>query len=95
MKKLFIIAMIAVAPVSAKDRCESVHSISETSMKLRQNNFPMPKLMAMAGDNESAKSIVSMAYEYPVWTTKETKLKAIKEFGNEMASKCYGGKLLD
>ena len=102
MKKLIIAIMIIITPAitmaeEEKSTCETYAGFGKQIMELRQQEFPLNKLMGTFADKNPGakklmKSIVVRAYRKPCYTTDSYKEKAIKRFYNKLYLECLQAK---
>lgn len=72
--------------------CEQVGDIAFAIMRNRQVEIPMQRMMAIAGDNELARSLVRMAYSQPAYHADVNKQRSSNEFQNMAYMACLDSK---
>lgn len=88
--------------VRANETCDEVDSIAKTIMTHRQNGVAMKDLIhaidrvpvntpAYNVVRKIVESMISLAYEYPMYSTEEFKQQAITDFRNNAYKACMDG----
>ena len=97
MKKLIIATMIMIIPALAiaeeQSTCETYAGFGKQIMELRQQEFPLNKIMGTFTDQKPGikkmmKSIVVRAYRKPCYTSDSYKKEAVERFYNELYLEC-------
>ena len=92
MKKIFFATAltIVVSTVFAaeKDYCSELGRLATTVMELRQQEFPMSKVLESSED-ETVRNIIFAAYAQRSYQYEENKKRAVAEFANMVMSECY------
>jgi len=98
MKNLFLATAITAAAFFAiestaqeekTDPCADLYSLATEIMTARQNNVPMPGLMAIMSGQPALEAIVRDAYSHPAYSVKDNKQDAVNDFANDIANACY------
>ena len=86
---------LASLPSLANPHCAELESTAKSIMNLRQNGFPMTKLIEKlskssdsASDLELYKSLVFAAYDAPRYNSEKMKNLSISDFRNEVYKRC-------
>lgn len=94
MKNIILAACLTIIPALAsaeQTHCEIAGDTARITMKFRQDNAPMSRLMNIAGEQEYLRELVIAAYGLPLFVTDSAKQRSIEEFGNEVERICYKG----
>ena len=97
MKTIIALLLLSILmPVSADklDDCTIASTFAETTMRLRQDNIEMSKMINIlqkfdADTRLIAESIIKDAYDQPAYDSGKYKLRAIKKFKNDVFRECY------
>ena len=88
---LFLVGFNAYASEKLS-KCDEYYDVGHAIMNMRQNGMPITKIMNRIGESPESKNpiveMVKLAYNSPVFETKEAKEKAAVEFGNQMYLIC-------
>ena len=96
MKKLLLALLMlpVVALANPNTNCELEYDVAWGVMELRQQQYPMPRLVAQVQEVENlenrlmAFAIIYKAYEEHVWGSPKGKENAVKRFANEVYMLC-------
>mgnify|MGYP000738608175 CR=1 FL=1 len=97
IKTTIAAAIIAIMPMAAQAQspgttCEEIQSLAALLMDIRQGGAPIATTMEGAGDDPYLRAMVIAAYEQPRFRTEASKQRAIEDFSNEVALKCYAAR---
>ena len=74
--------------------CAIAYDAAEMIMRQRQNNAPMPRLLASFNKsddpdwNESMTAIVTSAYKVPRFSVESNQMSAVRDFANKLYLDC-------
>lgn len=91
---LLVLPAVALANPSPSTNCELEYDVAWGVMELRQDHYPMPRLVENAQGIENldnrlmAFAIIYKAYEEHVWGSPKGKENAVKRFANEVYMLC-------
>ncbi len=92
---LAVTAMCLPAAANAQDQdpCAGWGSLAETIMTKRQIGITMSDMMAVAmkgeENNTMLRSMIIDAYSAPMLTTKDAKIRQLRDFRNQQELNCY------
>lgn len=82
-----ILGMSFNVQANSHEMCKNFSQASEKLMEMRQNGFPMRKLMdEIKGDTKQ--SIIKAAYQIPRYQTEKNQKQAIEKFSNRIYKEC-------
>lgn len=94
MKKLLIclaLSMVVSVPVFASDvpeMCKTFEELAETTMRARQKNVSIVKMLEINGDDEMSKAMTMDAYEQHTMDYEPYEARQRAEFANKWAMIC-------
>ena len=101
MKKFLVAAVLVVSTAQAQAEsetvCEVVHSVATAVMSNRQAGVPVTTMMGVienAEDNQVTRTMAEMvkeAYSRSRFQSESIRQRAIEDFANDWATKCYLG----
>jgi len=96
---LLLLATPALAetpsPAEVAELCSNMEELATTIMTARQENRSMSQMMVLVEQadpsvKEVVRATIQDAYNQPAYSSDRGKERAISEFGNAVASMCYG-----
>lgn len=78
----------AETPEITEEHCVALHRYAENVMRVRQFEFPLPRVIELAEGNLLRELIARAAYQRPRYTSTESQELAIQEFANEAYMDC-------
>lgn len=96
MKKLFValIMIPVVAWATPAEQCAIEYRVAQDVMELRQQNAPMPEIVAEANAVQDISqrlmvlAILYKAYDQPSWSMPGARSNTVKRFANEIYMAC-------
>lgn len=88
---ILLTALLAIshqANALTKAECAELSEAGERLMEMRQNGFPMRKIMAQF-DSPVLQNIVKAAYDVPRYSSDEYQKRAVEKFGNRLYMDCF------
>jgi len=73
---------------TSTEYCLSISDLAKVIMQRRQGGIPMTILIKLAEEDEVAHAIIMEAYSQPIYSTIETKQKAIQTFADSVLMTC-------
>ncbi len=78
----------AGTPEITEEGCRALHRYAENVMRVRQFEFPLPRVIELAEGNTLRELIARAAYQRPRHTTTENQELSIQAFANEAYLDC-------
>jgi len=96
---LLLLVMSLAMPENARadeDICEGIHMFAASVMAARQKGVSIVDIRQVVSESTDIDStrdlmltVITKAYEMPRFSTTEYKIEAVKDFANDMTTKCY------
>ena len=93
MNKLALLTITALLSFSSvadenTEHCKVKSNLAGSIMELRQNGAPMSDLYELLSDNASSLTIIKLAYQYPMYETRQYKVREVARFKNQLFMIC-------
>jgi hypothetical protein len=87
---LTIAALLSFGSVADEntEHCKGVSSLAGSIMEMRQDGAEMSELYEVLEGSEASLLIVNLAYQYPMYETRQYKLREVARFKNQLFMIC-------
>jgi hypothetical protein len=93
MNKLSLLTIAALLSFSSvadenTEYCKGISNLAGSIMELRQSGAPMSDLYELLSDSTGSLAIIKLAYQYPMYETRQYKVREVARFKNQLFMIC-------